>query len=343
MAQQQSQSGQVGFKTQTAKGAYLDPGAADPNNGIFIPIRSGSIGGSRELLIPDAEIGGNRDIRTAYMGPVTYSGEFEFYPRMDSFATLLYAALGAKSSSSTGTGATLVGTHTITPSTSSTIPWLSIEEQVGDDFECFNYTDARVNTVHLEADADDYLMGSAGVLALTQSAGNTKTASPVWDTSPLFVGTAITLTLGGTALPAKSFSFDFTNNMEDDDFRLGSLTLGDVTPKRREATFSVTIRPEDSAQWRQAMYGSAVATAPQGGAVTMEQLVLTITSYEVIGSTADYYTLTLTAPKVAINPFTLEPSGDGIIETDLELQVLRPASGSELVTAVIKNHLAEVL
>ena len=84
-----SQSGHIGLKTQATKGVFLDPGAADPNDGVFMYIRSGAMGGDRELLIPDPEIGGNRDIPDAQLGPISYSGEFDFYGRMESMATLV--------------------------------------------------------------------------------------------------------------------------------------------------------------------------------------------------------------------------------------------------------------
>src|SRR3990167_5290275 len=99
----QSQAGQVGFQTQSAKGVYNDPSTG----GIFMRTKSGSLGGKRELMIPDPEIGGNRDVPDALLGPISFAGDYDFYARMDSLATLLYWALGAKSSSSAGAGTTL--------------------------------------------------------------------------------------------------------------------------------------------------------------------------------------------------------------------------------------------
>src|ERR1035437_4810246 len=108
-----AQSGFVGFKTQTAQGTYLDPGAVSPNQGVFVRTRTGNLGIQRDLLIPDAEIGGNRDVSTAELGPVSFVGQCSFYPRMDSLPTLLQAALGVSVDTAVGTGTTLVGTHTI--------------------------------------------------------------------------------------------------------------------------------------------------------------------------------------------------------------------------------------
>ncbi len=93
-----SQPGSVGFRTQGAKGAYADPGAVAPNQGVFVKLTSGSLGGNRDLMIPDPEIGGHRDIPDAALGPVSYSGEFDVYLRPESAAFFLKAVLGSAAS-----------------------------------------------------------------------------------------------------------------------------------------------------------------------------------------------------------------------------------------------------
>lgn len=334
-----SQPGQLGLKTQTAKGTYTDPGAAAPNDGVFLRYTSGSMGGNRELLVPDAEIGGNRDAPDALLGPISYAGEFSGYMRNEFLATVAYGAFGTKATA----GSALLGyTHTLTPG--DTLPWLSVEEKIGNGYEAFRYTDSKVNTLHLEADASGYVMTTFGMIALTQLAGITTTAAPRTDTSTLFVGTNVTISYNGSNLPAKSFSLDLNNNLEDDDFRLGSLFLGDLVEKRRELTMGCTIRPNDSALWRQAMYGSSSATAPQAGASVKQQVIITITSYEDIpGANAGVkYSTTITVPKATIAPFAVAPSGDDVIEHDLEIRAFRPAAATPLVTMDVKNSYSTV-
>ena len=335
-----SQPGHVGIKTQAAKGAYLDPGAVAPNQGVFMYLRSGALGGNRELMIPDPEIGGHRDIPDANLGPISFSGEYDFYARMEALATLLKGALGGAST----TGSTVLGyTHTITGA--DTIPWLSVEEKIGNGFEVFKYTDAKINTLHLEADANGYLMGTAGLVALSQ-ATTTATASGVQrrDTSSLLVGTSITVAWNAVSLPAKSFSLDINNNLEDDDFRLGSLFLGDITEKRREVTMGVTIRPNDAALWKTAMWGGPSATVP-GGQVFKDDVLITVSSYEDIPGTTGptvKYSATFTIPFAAIAPFSVTPSGDDVIEHDIEIRALRPVPATPIITAVVKNSYATV-
>lgn len=411
-----SQNGHVGLKVQSIKGTYKDPGAVSPNQGIFIRTRSGALGGNRELLIPDPEIGGNRDVPDAQLGPISYSGEYDIYARMEAMAALLYMGLGAiqvptinsktvtnkvittnvatlttsashgfvvgqqvqvaltppdvafdgswviastpsgttftyatpltttvSTAASGGTavtnGATLTGfTDTIVPA-SAAIPWVSVEEKVASGFEVFKYTDCKVNTVHFEADANGYLMGTVGLIGLTQQE-TTATAVAVQrvDTSALLVGTSIIVAWNGATLPAKSFSIDINNNIEDDDFRLGSLFLGDLVEKRREITMGVTIRPQDNTLWKTAMWGGPAASVP-GGLSFKDDVQITITSYEDIpGATpGTKYTATFTIPQAIIAPFTPVPSGDDVMENDLEIRAVRPNPATDIISVALKH------
>lgn len=339
-----SQAGQFGIITQATAGAYTNPGAASPNNGVFLRYRGGGLGTNRELLTPDPEIGGNRDIPNAFMGPISNSGEIQFYARMEGLATLFYAAFGSKSSTTAGTGPTLVGTHTITPNDAANPPYLSIEENIGGSLETFNYFDAVVNSIGLECDPDGYLMGTAGIIARRQSAGNTKTATPAdIDTTPLMVGTSMIITIGGVSTyVTRSWSLDFTNNYEDDTFTHGSVYLADLTPKRRELTMKTTIRPTNITLWREAVFGSAAATVAQSGAAATKAVSAVITTYSNIGTSTTPFTFQIDIPFCTIKPFNIEPNGDDVIEYDVEFQAVRPTN-TALATVTIKNGLAAVL
>jgi hypothetical protein len=332
-----SQAGQVLLRTQAVQGTYqADTGTA----GVGMKLRSGSLGTNRELMIPDPEIGGGRDVVDAYGGAVSWGGDYEFYARVDGLATLMKACLGTAAAPVTATGVT---THTITPSDAAQLPFLSIEEKIGAGLETYNYTDAVVNTLHLECDANGYLMGTAGIIAAKQIAGATPTPAPVWDNTPMIVGTNVTITYNAVSLPAKSFSLDINNNFEDDDFRLGSFYIGDLTPKRREVTASFSIRESSSALWRQATYGTTAATAP-GGLPTKQQLIITCLTYENIvgGTPTTPNTLTITIPNFILKPYSLSASGDDVIESDIEGQAVRPVPGTPLCTVVFKTGKATI-
>jgi len=329
-----SQSGQVLFRTQTVGDTYnADTGTL----GVAMKLRSGSLGPSRDLLITDPEIGGGRDTVDAYLGAVSWAGDYEFYVRLEALPTLLKAILGSEVI--TGTLSTGGAIHTVTPLDSATLPFLSIEEKIGSGLETYNYWDSVVNTFHLEAEANGYLMGTAGIIARKQLAGATPTPAPVWDNSFMIVGTNIVLTYNAISLPAKSFSLDVTNNFEDDDFRLGSFYIGDLTAKSREVSGAFTIRPQDATLWRQAVYGTTALTVP-GGITTKNQLIITCTTYEdLVGVTGPVNKgqIVITIPKVALEPYGLEPSGDDVIENDISWRALRPVPGTALCTVVVRN------
>lgn len=446
-----SQGGHFAVMTQAAPDTFP---AGFATTAVNFRTRGGALAINRDLLIPDPEIGGGRDIADAYAGAVVWSGDIEFYARLRSLPVLLNAALGikavgpagvqeiytlvttgtvtggtftvtlgaqtsaaipwnataaqvqaalelvstigvgnvivtggpwpgtaftisfigARSGTITGspmtgtftgltgttpggtltrtqTGASVTGSgyqHTITPSDAAQLPFLAVEEQIGSGLEVFRYTDAVVNTLHLEAEANGYLMGTVGMIARKQTAGNTPmTAGQLaaqTDESAMIVGTNITITYNSVSLPAKSFNFDLNNNFEDDDFRLGSFNIGDLTPKRREATVGVSIREASNAQWRQASYGAAAATTP-GGLITKQGLVITMSTYETLNGVTPLtpYTLTLNFPSAALTPYAYDPSGDDVIESDLTFQILRNNSYRPLVYAYVTNDVPTIV
>jgi hypothetical protein len=326
-----SQGGQVVFRSQAVQGTYQ---ADTSTAGVSMRLRSGSLGPSRELMIPDPEIGGGRDVVDALLGAVSWSGDYEFYCRLDSFLPILKAALGSAAVTTT----TGISTWTVTPVDTS-LPYLSIEESIGNTLETYQYTDCVVNTLHMECDANGYVMGTVGIIGAKQIAGATRSPTPVADASPLMVGTNVSITYNAVTMPGKSFSLDVNNNFEDSDYRLGSFYIGDLTPKRREVTVGFHIRESSSALWRQSVYGIPTATSP-GGLTTKNQLVINVASYEFIsgGTPANTpYSLALTIPKFALSPYSLSVSGDDVIESDLTGQALRPAVATPIATAVIKT------
>jgi hypothetical protein len=334
-----SQAGQVLIRKQAAKGTFAADFDAEH---VALKLRSGSLGPNRELLITDPEIGGGRDTVDAYLGAASWAGDFDFYARPDSITTLLEGVLGTAATTAPVAPDTKA-VHTITPSDSAILPFYSIEERIGSGLEAYQYTDTVVNTFHLEAEANGYLTGTVGLIAARQEAGITPTADPAWDDSNLIVGTNIVLTFGGIALPAKSFSFDITNNFEDDDFRLGSFYLGDLTAKSREVSGSFTIRPEDSALWRRAVYGAASAVEV-GGLTSKAQLVINCQTYEdIAGSNPPAKSsINIDIGQIALEPYAFEPSGDDVIENDISWRALRPVAANPIATVTVTNGRATI-
>lgn len=332
-----SQGGSVVIRSQDVAGTF---NADTLTDGIGILLRSGALGSNRDAIVSDPEIGGGRDVSQMYLGAVSYSGEYEFYVRVEAVKTLLRALFGVAPAASTTTGVT---TQTFTPSDAASLPFLSVHEEIGAGLEAFDYNDAVVNTFHLECDANGLLIGRAGLIAKNQEAGVATGTATTIDTTPMCVGTNITLTYNSISLSPKSFSLDLTNNFEDSDYRLGSFFLGDLTPKRRELTGSMSIRESDSSLWRQATNGISTATTP-GGLTTKQPLVVNMKTYETIagGTPVTPYSLNFNIPNYVLKPYALSPSGDDVIDSGIDGQAIRPSLATPLCTVTTKGGAATI-
>lgn len=333
-----SQAGHVGFKTQAVKGTYSDPGASAPDNGFFVRTQSGAMGSERSLITPSPEIGGNRDPASAELGTSYFTATYVMYGRPDALPTFLYGVLGAVADSAAGSGATLIGTHVA--NTADTVPWISIEEQLGAGYEHAQYVDAKVDTLTLETGgANSYLNVTAAMTAVKGTWGTTPTdlEDQIWDTAPMVVGTNVHVTLGGTPIPAKDVKLEIKNNLDATNLLLGSLFLGSLDEKQRAIQATITVRPEDSTFLRQAVMGASGAVTPQGQP-TVEALSMTFTTYEHIGSTSTAYSLTIAIPVCVIDPFKVTVQGDDPIENSLVLDAFRPVAATDIITATVVNH-----
>ena len=322
-----SQTGVVILGTQDEFGVPVaDLGAT----GVAMRHTSGAMTLNRESLVYDPEIGGGRDIGDSFLGPASSTGTLEFYTRFgSSTATLLRAALGAADTTTAADSTT----HAIVPTDEAALPFLSLYQKISSGLEVATFQDCVVNTFHLESDANGFLTGSAELIGRRQEL-DVPEIDPegLYDETTGTVGTSVTVTLDGVNVRPKSFSLDIANNFEDDDFRLGQFFLEDLTPKRREVTLSTTLRHEDKRLLRQATLGSATATEV-GGLTTKSSMVIDIVSYQMINGTTTPHRLTLTFPTVVAQPFALEPSGDDILESDVEWQAVRPSMTQPVMTA----------
>lgn len=138
----------MGFSAQAGHVAFMNQATPDTFPGGFaagaiaMRLRTGSLSANRDLLTPDPEIGGGRDINDSYLGAVVWSGDYEFYTRFNALLSLLYSALGNKAittpggtsevTSLTKSGTISGGTFTLTynAQTTADIPWDATQGQV---------------------------------------------------------------------------------------------------------------------------------------------------------------------------------------------------------------------
>ena len=323
-----SQTGHFGARKQSAKGAFNSPT-------FFFKLTSGGLGSNSELLIPDPEIGGSRDIDEAAVGAISYGGSYEFNFRSEDLGILLYACLGDVTVSGLGNSAYK---HIFTPANS--LPWLSVEEKISNTYDTFHYTDVRVSSLELTSDANAFLTGSCDMIAITQSGNASPDADPSFDASPILTSHTGYIVVGsGSQMYVKSGSFSFNNNLEDDDFRVGRRTLGDIPEHRRELSATLTVRPESNDLYRKAVYGNASAHTPTNNIFSAALVMQWDSGTTLIGTSAYPYKIRINVSNAYFRPFTIEPSGDDIIEHDLEL--LPVALSGDIVTIELWNGISD--
>lgn len=330
--QANSQLGYVGFRVQDSKGVFKAPA-------LYFKVQSGALGSDTELIEPDPEIGGIRDKIEAYAGGIRYSGSYSLYMRPEDSAVLLYGALGAVSVSGNYGGEACAYRHRITPA--NTLPWLSVRERVGGAgvLSTFDYTDVKVNSWVLECEGNGLAMVTAELIGITQS-GNTVDSTPVDETAPILNYEGGIVTLEGSAINVKSLRLEINNNLEDDDWRIGSRKLIDLPEHRRELAGALTLRPEDASLYWKAVNGGSTAKTPSCN-VYSGSLEIYIRSCHPICGGVQVYSIDLNIPKVYFKPFRYDPSGDDMVEHTLELLPVK-ITGSNIITADVITSLASL-
>jgi hypothetical protein len=319
-----SQTGALGIGEQTAKGAIATADA-------WVKVLTGAMGITRELIVPDPEIGGNRDIDedTIYPGSVGAAGTYEFIFRPDSLGHFIKGALGDCDSTALS-GVSGAYQHTFTPA--DTLPWYTILERLSNTYEAFTVTDCKFNSLDFNCKANDYLRGTAEILGNIPVSDATVTGETYEDTHP-FLYAGATIKFGNDTILPIDVSFSLKNNMEDSDYRVGTIYRTDLIEKRRELVLGATIRPDDSDLLKQAIWGDKTKSSPQNTKTNISVNYKWITYEKISGNTP--YSLEIDVPVAVIAPFKVDPKGADAVEHALEI---RAAKGAEdLVTITLVN------
>lgn len=320
-----SQTGHIGFAVQAVKGTHVSPA-------FFTKYSNDDIGIESDPIIPDAEIGGGRDILDAYPGPTKVTGGMEFDVRANFVGLGLYAVSGNDVVSQIESG--VVYSHVITPANE--LPWLSAQKKVSETYDVFDYTDMKMNSLTLSCDAGKQLVGKFDVLGITES-GSATPGSPAYETGEVLMWHSAEIKIDNATVCPKSVSLEINNNIEDDDYRICpsfGRSLGDLAEKRREVNISVTLRPEDNDFYEKANYGENDAEAPTKsiykGSFWMKFLSVNAISGEYL------YSLEINVPYMFMKPFKISPSGDDSLENGLDMTAIKPGS-TALYTVTVQN------
>jgi hypothetical protein len=307
-----SETGNVGLAIQDVKGTFKAP--TD-----YMKVSSVDLNPEGDKLIPDPEIGSISDIDEVHQGTYKISGSLEAYVRPEAIGILLYGALGHKTASgSVGTGAYL---HNFSPIASGSLPWISVKKTISDNIQVFNYQDCKVEGFTLDINASEFATAKFDIVGISDEIGTAVT--PSYETAPILVATKATINIGGVAVSAKSASIEWKNNLESDDFRVGSRFLGDIEEKRREIDIKMDVVLDTTSElYKKAFYGSASATEA-GFAVYADSVDIILESASNISTSGLPYKILFQIKNATFMAAPTPASGDDLVVIPLELKATK--------------------
>lgn len=318
-----AQLGYLALAKQTAKGTPNTAGLAA--GGVLAS--DISLGLETSVEDSDPEIGGGRFQRntSAMFGGARVGGSMEGVMRYATALPLLLLGAGFVEGAVTET-ATASGAfrHPFTLGTG--VPtYLTAETSWGLARAVRRFTDCLVDSLTLSTEADGDTMFAADVIGVgeTMQAGATAVTYEANDSRGTWLGSAVTIDGLGT-YKTTSAEVKIGNNASDDEYVIGSRSLDDVTLGTLEAMFSASIRlgvnnPSVTDLYRAAAYGTKAGTTPGTTEPFTTSGAVTFGSGKLIGASAtEKYRAVVTMPQIIIRPFTLDASGEDVLEVDLE-------------------------
>ena len=263
------------------------------------------------------EGGDGQDVGLVYKKSINVGGEFDVFARPDTFAYLAAWAMGSGVTPPSTGG---VASHIYTPN--ATVPFLTVEQAFGGGntidraIDCIAAgfkIDAEAGapwkiTVPLVAGGSYYHRnGSASALSATLESGD----------PAQYQGGAYLIT-GATSLDVRSWTLDFSRNVDTDLFTVG-LNRRTVVPLTRNLTLGMQVIMQDENLYRTILYngGTQVDVPLASGAFHAERA---LTSSQLLA--ADVPNLKWTG--VQVN--RLEPDGQTVI-LDVAAQAVKQGTG----------------
>jgi tail tube protein len=307
-------TGSVGIAKQTEQGTFVEP--TD-----FMKVTSIDLNPEGDKIIPDPEIasGGNNDISAVYQGTYKIGGSIDSYVRPEAIGLLFYGALGDYTASGeVDTGAYL---HNIIPIASGELPWMSLKKMISSSNQIFNYTDCKINGFTIDINASEPCTATFDVVGISDEIGDYQEAT--YETAPMLIATSTAVKMNGSEVSVKSASLEFTNNLDDADYRVGSRFLGDIVEKRREINLNMDVVLDTTSElYRKAFYGSATATEA-GFDVYAESVDIELSSPTTIAATALPFKISLNITNAIFTAAPIPASGDDLVVVPLELKATK--------------------
>lgn len=196
----------------------------------------------------------------------------------------------------------------------------------GDDDQAFTYAGCKVASWTLSQEAGGVLMAELTIMAATGTTATAKATASYPTGIELIPWTNSSLTIGGTAVPVKSWSVECNNQLEDRRLINGTpYRAMPVENAYREITFSCTCDFEALAT----VYNRVVSATAAGA---LAAVVVTANGPTLLGSSI-YPGLTVTMPAVRFDEGWPNVAGPGMIEISASGKALVNTSGVQCTLA----------
>jgi len=251
----------------------------------------------------------------------------------DNFPVLLHLILGGDiTSAKTGSGNTLIGTHTITNDDSTFTPPFTtyIQNPVYNE----RYKNCQAGNLTLNVSANDFVTFTADIMGKT---GETQTKKAVSYVEPEHFASgdikwqigATSSSLGADSLKIKSLSINTDGNSE---------AYGTVTSTDYETFVAKTLKC--TGQFVMLFEDTTVRDLWLKN--TIQAVKLTLTGASNIGTTTTKYSVEITLPKIRLTNVVENRGTDDIQELTVDYAVESNEGGdNKSITAVVKNNREE--
>jgi hypothetical protein len=184
----------------------------------------------------------------------------------------------------------------------------------------------KVDTGEFSFDIDKIVRASFGVAGQTVSAG-VKTAA-TYPTAPLIMWHEVLIKQDAVSKNCISAQVNISNGYIRDRRALGSVSVLEHAPGRREVTGSITADFEDPADWYDLLASDS----------EFELIITGTSATQIPGSTpADFYDFILTVPAVKLNTHETPISDAGPIRATMNWQARNDGAGGEIVSLRCTN------
>jgi hypothetical protein len=233
-----SLKGAIGVGFQSAKGAFA-------SSYEYIPVLQADVQGEQMAQNLPPEVGGQLFARGSYKAGVRSKGQVTMLPRPNTVGYFLASIFNSEVVASAGGD---LYDHTFTVSDVAATPpqWLCLRRMIGALWG-EQMRDARVGTFRIEAAAANVAQ------AQVQLVGGLYEEIPTADVAAsddfVFLTCDADVTEGGVPFIVDRVSMDIGAQLTDNEFRVGSYFLDDITMLQRSAAFQADVRVKGREQW----------------------------------------------------------------------------------------------